>query len=118
MYSMDNNKEMHHCFSIGFEALRQTSERVGFLNGIYLNAMSNFNKDEPFLYAAGLEYAASLNFWYSEASALGVGFFVRFSAFSDEHKALNDDFSFEYNTGLRLTYTHYFAKHTPKSRSK
>jgi hypothetical protein len=117
MYTTDNNKYNHHCFSIGYEGLHQATDRVGFLNGIYLNAMSDLKKDKPLLYAAGLEYAASLNFWYSEASALGIGFFARLSALNTG-KSFKDDFSCEYNTGLRLTYTQGFAKHTPKSRSK
>jgi hypothetical protein len=118
--SQENNAiraEPEHFFiSIGYQRLHQTAERVSFLNGVYLNVAPDFTNHE--LFGAGMEYANSLDFWYSESSALGIGIFGRCTFVLGENDPWYETNGVTYQAGFRITYTQCFLKHNAKNRSK
>jgi hypothetical protein len=119
IYSKDLTiwSETEHFFtSLGYQCLRQSAERVSFLNGVYLNVAPNFTDRE--LWGAGFEYANSLDFWYSESSALGIGVFGRCTLTLGENDPWYETSGINYHAGVRITYTQCFLKHNAKTRSK
>jgi hypothetical protein len=116
--SSDNKKTVRYCASLGYNGLHQITERVSFINGLYLNVVPDLKKNSPSLYALSGEYAPSLNFWYTEASALGIGFFARLSSLKEENKSWSDSFSLDYSAGLRLSYTQCFLKNISRKKSR